>query len=381
MTFETFESQGRGLPPDKQRNLQRAYEIARKYAEHPRGWLVLLGGYGCGKTHLAAAIANACVERGEVALLVVVPDLLDYLRATFAPESSVSYDERFEAIRNAPLLILDDLGTESSTLWAEEKLYQIFNYRYVTRLPTVITSNRKLEEIDPRLRSRMVDPELCQVYQILAPDYRSSGVDQIGSGLNSLSLHHEEVFETFDLREGELPPAEAENLRYAFRLARAFAERPEGWLVLTGDYGCGKTHLAAAIANYRRQEGQPVYFVVVPDLLDHLRAAFSPQSSVSYDKRFEEVRTAPLLVLDDLGTGSTTPWAVEKLSQILNYRYSARLPTVITTSSPIESIEPRLRSRMLDQDRCRIVAILAPTYKGTFRTSVKNRVTKTPHRG
>jgi DNA replication protein DnaC len=102
---------------------------------------------------------------------------------------------------------------------------------------------------------------------------------------------------------------------------------------------------------------------VVPDLLDHLRAAFSPNSPVSYDRRFEEVRTAPFLVLDDLGTQSATPWAQEKLFQIFNYRYAARLPTVFTTTQRLEDIEPRLRSRMNDLTRCTILADSAPSYR------------------
>ncbi|NIO71917.1 MAG: ATP-binding protein, partial [Anaerolineae bacterium] len=108
--------------------------------------------------------------------------------------------------------------------------------------------------------------------------------------------------------------------------------------------------------------------VVVPDLLDHLRATFSPNSLISYDKRFEEVRTAPLLVLDDLGTESATPWAREKLFQLFNYRYNARLPTVITMQNSVEELEetnPRLSSRMLDISRCTVFAILAPSYHGS----------------
>ena len=103
--------------------------------------------------------------------------------------------------------------------------------------------------------------------------------------------------------------------------------------MLSGTYGCGKTHLAAAIANHQLTAGRPTpMFVVVPDLLDHLRATFSPTSATTLDRLFEQVKSAPLLVLDDLGTESATPWAREKLFQLLNYRYAARLPTVITTS-------------------------------------------------
>ncbi|MFQ6014634.1 MAG: ATP-binding protein [Anaerolineae bacterium] len=362
MTFDSFKPEGYALNPDKQRNLRSAFERAQEFARSPQGWLIFKGGYGSGKTHLAAAIANERLRQGQPVLFVVVPDLLDYLRATFNPTSQTSYDERFEAIRNAPLLILDDLGTQSSTTWAQEKLYQIFNYRYNGQLPTVITTNRELEEIDPRLSSRMVDPDLCEICPITALDFRVSGSEQ--PKLSILPLLNDMTFETFDLRTYELELEERENLKRAFLIAKEYAQEPEGWLVYTGDYGCGKTHLAAAIANYRVNQGHPALFVVVADLLDHLRATFSPTSTISYDKCFEEVRNIPLLVLDDLGTHSSTQWAQEKLYQIFNFRYNARLPTIITMRVTIEEVDPPLRARMLDLSRCTVYAILAPSYRG-----------------
>jgi DNA replication protein DnaC len=91
----------------------------------------------------------------------------------------VAYDERFEQIRGAKLLILDDLGTENATPWAREKLYQIINHRYNYSLQTVITSNRKPEDIDPRIRSRMEDVALCpEQIMIEAADYRRLSVEQ-----------------------------------------------------------------------------------------------------------------------------------------------------------------------------------------------------------
>jgi len=103
----------------------------------------------------------------------------------------------------------------------------------------------------------------------------------------------------------------------------------------------------------------------VPDLLDHLRATFSPSAGVTLDRVFEQVKSAPLLALDDLGTESATPWAREKLFQLLNHRYAARLPTVITTTAQINEIEPRLQSRMLDTSRCVFFVITAPSYRGS----------------
>jgi DNA replication protein DnaC len=376
-TFDRFVPDGYGLTEERRRNLRLAYESAASFAEMPKGWLIFLGGYGCGKTHLAAAIANQVVKQGQTALFVVVPDLLDHLRATYNPHSTVTYDQRFEEIRAASLLILDDLGAHSSTPWAQEKLFQLFNYRYNAQLPTVVTSNHELEDIDVRIRSRLIDPDLAQIVKIMAPDFRQSGVAQGVSELSSLSLHADQTFDAFDLREHELDREKAENLKRAFTFARNFAANPQDWIAFSGTYGCGKTHLAAAVANERTLQGEPALFVVVPDLLDHLRATYNPNSVTSYDKRFDEVRKAPLLVLDDLGTQSATPWAEEKLYQLFNYRYNARLPTIITMAKDAD-LKPRLKSLLLDVGRCTPFEILAPSYRGL---PVRNLATKRQQRG
>lgn len=363
MTFDNFMPQGLGLAPNKQRNLQRAYDAAFEFAQNPKGWLLLRGGFGVGKTHLAAAIANYRLQQGQPALFIVVPDLLDYLRATYSPNSAVTYDERFESLRGAPLLLLDDFGAHSATPWAQEKLFQLLNFRYNAQLPTVLTTNQELDEIDLRLQSRLADSVVCKVITITAPDFRS-GATRDESELSTLNLHRDQTFESFDLRERELNREGRDALRAALETCKHYARDPEGWLVLTGAYGSGKTHLAAAIANYRESVGDTVLFIVVPDLLDHLRASYNPHSPISYDRRFEEIRTAPFLVLDDLGTESATPWAKEKLFQLVNYRYAARLPTVFTTTQRIDEIEPRLQSRLNDIRRCTIIADFAPSYRG-----------------
>lgn len=101
-----------------------------------------------------------------------------------------------------------------------------------------------------------------------------------------------------------------------FRICWEYAERPVGWLLLRGHYGCGKTHLAVAVAHQARACGLGTYFAVAPDLLDHLRATYAPSSAVSYDETFEHIRSVPLLVIDDLGAEVSTPWAGEKLYQL-----------------------------------------------------------------
>ena len=373
-TFDSFLPTGHGLTPMKQRNLKVAFDACLAYAQAPTGWLVLKGGYGCGKTHLAAAIANHRLDLGQPVLFINTPDLLDHLRAAYSPNAESTYDERFEQVRNASLLILDDLGTQSQTEWAQEKLYQIFNHRYNARLPTVITTNQELESIEMRIQSRMVDPSLVQIVHIAAPDFRRAGVAQDQSDLSTLNLHMDKTLDNFSLRESELPRSQSENLRRALETARAYAESPKDWLVFNSvGYGNGKTHLAAAIANHAARSGEAVLFVLVPDLLDHLRASFYPASGVRYDKRFDEIKKAPLLVLDDLGTESATAWAREKLYQLFNYRYNARLPTVITTATPIEEIDPRLATRMLDGSRCTFFVLEVPSYRGGGKPKSSSR--------
>ena len=154
--------------------VQEAVDAAEEFAQCPHGWLVLIGRPGCGKTHLAAAIAHQHLERGSPVLFMTVSDLLDHLRATFAPTSTVLFDHLFSRLREVELLVLDDLGAEQSSPWANGKLYQLLDYRYTCRLPTIITAGQKvLQTIDERIWSRLMDKSIVtQVTFDRALDYR-----------------------------------------------------------------------------------------------------------------------------------------------------------------------------------------------------------------
>lgn len=378
LNFDNLLPQGRSSDPANQERFKRALVACRAYAEETQGWLLLTGVTGCGKTHLAAAIANRRLAQGQPAFFIVVPDLLDHLRAAFGPQSDLSYDELFELVRNAPLLVLDDLGAHSSTPWAQEKLYQLINHRFNAQLPTVVTTNVSLEDVDERLRTRLTDPKLCQMIEVGAAHIPLW--QQVG-GMDMQFMSHM-VFDNFEWRRDHISREEQESLYRALTLAKNFAEAGEGWVVFQGVNGCGKTHLAAAISNQRLRMGQPVFFVGVPDFLDHLRATFAPDSKITYDELFEKVKTAPLLILDDFGEQTSTPWAQEKLYQIINYRYNARLPMVVTTCLALEEIEPRIGSRMVDPKVSDVCNINAPDYRGDRPQAVTSAATKsTPRRG
>lgn len=165
-SFKNFNSHVPGI--------QDSFNLCQRYANDPDGWLLLIGRNGCGKTHLAAAIANQHLTKGSLVLFATVPDLLDHLRATFAPTSTTVYDQLFSSMREAELLVLDDLGSEQNSPWASEKLFQLLNYRYNSRFPTVITTNNlRLQSVDDRIRSRLMDKSLVtEVLMDRVHDYR-----------------------------------------------------------------------------------------------------------------------------------------------------------------------------------------------------------------
>lgn len=372
-TFANLNPEGKTKKSAGQEQFRLAYEASQAFAAEPKGWLVIAGPSGSGKTHLAAAIANECIARKSPVFYITTPDLLDHLRASFSPGSDMPYDEFFEQVKNAPLLILDDMGAQSSTSWAKEKLDQLLNHRYSNQLPTVIVSLAPVEELEDRVRSRLLNTDFCQIHTI---GDKSQTIYSY-SWAPWFALQKNMTFENFDKRVN-LPKEQRDNLESAYSLASEFAKAPADWLIFLGDNGCGKTHLAAAIVNYRYKAGKSALFVVVPDFLDHLRSTFSPDSKISYDQMFESVRNAELLVLDDFGEQAGTPWAQEKLYQVINHRYNARLATVITTSCSLDELENRVSSRLSDHKLSTAFDIIAPDYR-TDRTAPR-KATRSPRK-
>ncbi len=369
-SFETLGPDGRSGRPQERRSFRAAYEAASGYAEEPRGWLVITGAHGSGKTHLAAAIANRCIETGKPVFFVHVPDLLDHLRAGFSPTAEVSYSNLYEQVAGAPLLVLDGLGAQSATPWAQEKLQQVLNHRYNAELPTVITTAASLDEIDPYIRSRLEASELSTIVPVGSdePDAASGrgGIDPAMAGRMS--------FESFDVRGNNPTAQQRASLEGAFESARNFAADPHGWLTLFGETGTGKTHLAVAIAVERIGRGHSVWFAFVPELMDYLRYTFTPESRVTYDRLFDEVRNAELLILDDLGREHSSPWAQEKLYQIVVHRHNGRLPTVITSTLDFAEQTGPISSRIRDPYVGQLVRLDAPDYR------IKERARRRPGR-
>ncbi|BAF59191.1 MAG: ATP-binding protein [Pelotomaculum sp.] len=152
---------------------QAAKDFIRDFMENPcTDGLLFTGQVGSGKTFLACCIANALLDSGQPVLFTVVPDLLDQIRSTYDPARSADEVTEFdilEAARQVPLLILDDLGAHNYTEWTRNKIYSIINYRLNNRLPLIVTTNIKLDDLEEYLGERTTSRllEMCRPYRLM----------------------------------------------------------------------------------------------------------------------------------------------------------------------------------------------------------------------
>jgi len=143
-------------------------------------------------------------------------------------------------------------------------------------------------------------------------------------------------------REVTFENSDASLNKTAFKVAKKYAETynpsSSGTLIFySRNYGRGKTHLAVCILNYvLHHHHRPVLFKKARDLLLEIRHTFSEKGTDTEADILNEVLSIELLLLDDVGVDTPSPWIESTYWTIFDRRLEWQLPTIVTANYPLE---------------------------------------------
>lgn len=150
--------------------------ILEYVAEWPpqKSLLFLTGNVGTGKSGLGVGVLRALwMSHRKVGRFISAPELIRRFQASFSEDASESKEDIHHEMTVAPLIVLDDYGTEKQTEFAQAELFRLINERHSKGLPLIVTTNLAVQELDPRVKSRLTDTERSQWLEFKGADRRA----------------------------------------------------------------------------------------------------------------------------------------------------------------------------------------------------------------
>lgn len=137
----TFENDDKKNPAMSDRAMKYYKQWEKMYAENIG--ILLWGNVGTGKTYFAACIANALLEDGVPVLMTNFPKIINALSG-FQIEDKNEY---VDSLNRYDLLIIDDLGAERQSEFAQEVVFNVIDSRYKSGKPLIVTTNMTLDDL------------------------------------------------------------------------------------------------------------------------------------------------------------------------------------------------------------------------------------------
>ena len=135
---------------------------------HQKG-LYLYGNFGCGKTYLIASCFNELAKEGVKSAIVFWPEFLNDLKSSFNSVNKNEFKNKYNAVKKAPILLIDDIGAELVTPWSrDEILCPLLQYRMEEKLPTFFTSNLNLDDLNAKLSITSKGDEVVSAGRVIS---------------------------------------------------------------------------------------------------------------------------------------------------------------------------------------------------------------------
>jgi DNA replication protein DnaC len=175
-------------------------------------------------------------------------------------------------------------------------------------------------------------------------------------------LYRNASFDNFALpRDNPIGHRELANVLLTVKaFSREFPTDKRPGLLLIGEPGTGKTHLAVAALRILISRGFEGLFFDYQNLLDRIRTGYDQASGAADREAYRFALDAEVLMLDDLGAHRVTEWVEDTVTSIITYRCNNRKPLIATTNLP----DPDAGSVMLDKSPGRI----------DYKTSLADRI-------